>query len=181
MAIDISKAMMGMHNRQPPRVHRDLKAANCFVDTNWNAYLGDFGFASRTGDSCDMWSKTGPTIPRWPSPEVLVNSAYSESSDVYAFGMLMYELLTWRAPYGRERTAAIFNLVAAGVRPAVPEVSDLPGDPEDNRVFAESGALDMYINIMRSCWEQSPRTRVSTNEVYGELLAIVRAMRRVNC
>ena len=175
--IDIVKALMAMHNRQPPRVHRDLKAANCFVDTNWNAYLGDFGFAC-TGDCGNGWNnnKSGPTNPRWLAPEVLLNASYSESSDIYAFGMLMFELLTWKPPYGRTGTAAIYNLVAAGVRPVVPSVEDLPGDPDDNRAFVESGAYGMYVNIMRSCWESSPSARIETNQLFGELATVVKAM-----
>ena len=143
IAIDVAKALMAMHNRVPPRIHCDLKAANCFVDTNWNAYLGDFGFACH-GDACTMWSGMGPTNPRWLSPEINLNSSFTAASDVYSFGMLMWELLTWRAPYGRTPAATVYNLVAAGVRPDIPPVSELPGDPEDNRAFDSCGALAMY-------------------------------------
>jgi ankyrin repeat protein len=148
MAIDVAKALMAMHNRVPPRIHCDLKAANCFVDSQWNAYIGDFGFTRAVWSSISL----GPTNPRWLSPEINLNASFTESSDVYAFGMLLWELMTWQPPYGRTPAAAIYNLVAAGVRPDIPPVSDLPGDPDDNRTFFESGAMTMYLNIMKSCW-----------------------------
>ncbi len=151
IAIDVAKAMMAMHNRVPPRIHCDLKAANCFVDTQWNAYLGDFGFTRAVWSSISL----APTNPRWLSPEINLNASFTEASDVYSFGMLLWELMTWRPPYGRTPAAAVYNLVAAGVRPDIPSVSELPGDPEDNRAFFESGALTMYMNIMKSCWYAS--------------------------
>lgn len=152
MATDVAKALMAMHNRVPPRIHCDLKAANCFVDSQWNAYIGDFGFTRA------VWSRIslGPTNPRWLSPEINLNASFTEASDVYAFGMLLWELLVWEPPYGCTPAAAVYNLVAAGVRPDIPPVPDLPGDPDDNHAFSESGALTMYLNIIKSCWYASP-------------------------
>jgi ankyrin repeat protein len=182
LAGDIVKAMMAMHNHNPPRVHRDLKAANCFVDASWTAYLGDFGFACYGESSCDNLTRLGPTNPRWLAPEELVSdhSASTAASDVYSFGMLLYEILTWKPPFADKGTATVYNLVNGGRRPSIPEnIEQLPGNFEDNLAFEKSGALRMYVNIMTSCWAQTAASRIPTNQLYGELRAVERTFHRV--
>lgn len=178
LAKDINKGMMCMHNQTVPRVHRDLKAANCFVDERWTAYIGDFGFTCQ-GQSCthDVERQAGPTNPRWLAPELLQDSEeneFSASSDVYSFGMILYELLTFQPPFRNKTIEMCYNLINGGNRPLIPDPDKLPGDKEDNRIFHESGALDLYISVMQACWSQGRNNRPDTNEIFGELRAIER-------
>lgn len=179
LAKDINKGMMCMHNQSVPRIHRDLKAANCFVDERWTAYVGDFGFTC-LGTSCSQPSKdSGPTNPRWLAPELLQDSEeaeFSPASDVYSFGMILYELLTWKPPFKDKTIEMCYNLINGGKRPEIPNL--LPGDKEDNDTFKSSGALELYIDLMKACWSQKKGDRPDTNELYSELRAIERTFVR---
>eukprot|EP00889_Picochlorum_renovo_P001897 jgi/Picre1/28927/NNA_004322.t1 len=66
LAKDINKGMMCMHNQDVPVIHRDLKAANCFVDDRWTAYVGDFGFTGppETPHPSHTW-QLPPTHDGW--------------------------------------------------------------------------------------------------------------------
>ena len=179
LAKDINKGMMCMHNQSVPRIHRDLKAANCFIDERWTAYVGDFGFTC-LGTRCSQTSKNaGPTNPRWLAPELLQDSEeaeFSPASDVYSFGMILYELLTWKPPFKDKTIEMCYNLINGGNRPQIPSL--LPGDKEDNDMFESSGALELYINLMKACWSQKKGDRPDTNELYSELRAIERTFVR---
>lgn len=181
LAKDINKGMMCMHNQSIPRIHRDLKAANCFVDERWTAYIGDFGFTCHGTRCSEPTKNAGPTNPRWLAPELLQDSEegeFSPASDVYSFGMILYELLTWKPPFKDKTIEMCYNLINGGNRPDIPECHVLPGDKEDNALFESSGALKLYINLMKACWSQRKVDRPDTNELYSELRAIERTFIR---
>lgn len=182
LAKDINKGMMCMHNQDVPVIHRDLKAANCFVDERWTAYVGDFGFTRAARDSTSQPYLAAPTNPRWLAPEILQDSTdveFSPASDVYGFGMLLFELLTFQPPFRSQTIEMCYNLINGGNRPKVPP--SLPGDERDNENFRSSGALELYINLMKACWSQRKEDRPDTNEVYSELRAIETIFKKYTC
>lgn len=182
LAKDINKGMMCMHNQDVPVIHRDLKAANCFVDERWTAYVGDFGFTRAARDSTSQPYLAAPTNPRWLAPEVLQDSTdveFSPASDVYGFGMLLFELLTFQPPFRTQTIEMCYNLINGGSRPKIP--TRLPGDERDTENFRSSGALDLYINLMKACWSQRREDRPDTNEVYSELRAIETIFKKYTC
>ena len=94
--------------------------------------------------------------PRWLAPELLRGEGAGRASDVFSFGIIMWELMTWQTPWGAGNMYAIAGEVAQGGRLAVPgDRRTLPGP--DNDAF--QGGLDDYIALMRRCWSHSPRER----------------------
>ncbi|VEL21674.1 unnamed protein product [Protopolystoma xenopodis] len=97
----ILDALRYMHHKiQPPILHRDLKAENCFLygasnEEYLNVKVGDFGLAAHVNDS---GRKTMLGTFGFMAPEIF-DEKYDEKVDIYAFGMLMLEVMTNRTPF----------------------------------------------------------------------------------
>ena len=120
-------------------VHRDLKPSNVLVaetPAGPDVTLLDFGVAKLLGDGDATLTRTGgaPMTPAYAAPEQVAGGTVTTATDVYALGVLLYELLTGRRPYrlsGRARAA---------VERAVLEAD--PTRPSDAVTEAEEGAPD---------------------------------------
>lgn len=94
-------------------VHRDLAARNCMVDDNMIVKIGDFGFA-RDVYYKDYYRPEGNHMMpvRWMSPEALRDGRYTNKSDVWSYGVVMYEMMTLGAqPYAGLGNDMVFNYV----------------------------------------------------------------------
>ena len=98
MCLDAAKGMMYLHSSEPPIIHRDLKSPNLLVDKHWRVKVCDFNL-SRVMEETVVLSSMAASNPRWLAPEILSGRGYTYSSDVYSFGIIMWEFLTWRVPW----------------------------------------------------------------------------------
>lgn len=114
---DVAKAMLYMHSQCPPVIHRDIKSENIFVTAMGTAKLGDFGISKITsGDALakDYQTETVGTL-QYMAPECMHSSNYSTASDIYAFGVVAWEMLTEEQPHeGKFEFELIQSVVEKG-------------------------------------------------------------------
>ncbi|HEX9304070.1 MAG TPA: protein kinase [Thermoanaerobaculia bacterium] len=109
-------------------LHRDLKPENVMVGDDGKPRLMDFGIAVETGGFVPQ-GETVPGTPQFLAPELLQGESPTVRTDVYAMGVLLYEMFTGRVPIDDDNTA---RLVRRIVREAPPSVRTLrPDMPPD--------------------------------------------------
>ena len=127
-------------------IHRDVACRNILLFDNYIAKLSDFGLC------CYSNEKTDPTehFPmRWLSIEALVDRIFSEKSDVWAFGILMYEAYTFGAvPYSTLSNTEILLFLQ-----------------EDKRLEPPLEAPIEIQDLMMDCWHTDSQKRPSFKEI----------------
>ncbi|ETV69005.1 serine/threonine protein kinase [Aphanomyces astaci] len=83
-------------------IHRDFKSRNVLLGQNLVAKLTDFGVSHQI--TLDDTITQGVGSFRWTAPEILQGKRYTEAADIYALGMVLWELDTHEAPYSRQQT-----------------------------------------------------------------------------
>jgi len=107
-------------------IHRDLKPGNIMLDEHGNAYLSDFGIARVMGS--DLTGSAIIGTPAYMSPEQAHGSAIDARSDIYALGIVLFELITGREPYQAETP---MSLLLKHINEPIPPLSQFrEGVPE---------------------------------------------------
>ena len=90
-------------------VHRDLKPQNILVDKDDQVYVSDFGLAKSFEEGAVGMTKTGAFLgtPRYMSPEQVEGKPVDQRSDLYAYGLILYEMLTGDVPFTGESTLKV--------------------------------------------------------------------------
>ncbi len=138
-------------------VHRDVKADNILLDEDGNAYLGDFGIAKEAGNEGTIAGDIVGT-PAYLAPEQIRGGDVGPQSDVYAFGIMLYEMLTGRRPFA-ELTLA--TLVYKHLNEPLPMI-----DPDELRLPSAFNSI-----IQRA-------TAKDPGERYPDALSLVRDFRQ---
>lgn len=109
-------------------VHRDLKPSNILVDAQGEPQLLDFGIAKLVEDGAGL-TRSGQRVltPSHASPEQVTGGPVTTATDVYALGVLLYDLLAGRAPYASEPSSAVALAREIVEGQPVPPSSVLPG------------------------------------------------------
>ncbi|KAF2303758.1 hypothetical protein GH714_023316 [Hevea brasiliensis] len=98
IALDTARGLEYLHEFcKPAVIHRDLKSSNILLDSNFNAKLSDFGLAVADSSQNRSKLKLSGTVG-YVAPEYLLDGELTEKSDVYAFGVVLLELLLRRRP-----------------------------------------------------------------------------------
>lgn len=136
-------------------VHRDLAARNVLVTSDHKAKIADFGLTRDTDGNSEYYNSRGGAIPvRWSAPEALEDHKFSEMSDVWSYGVLVWEIWSKaELPYKGMSNQKVWVEVLAGAR------LDQPADcPEE------------IFKVMLKCWDATPRSR----PVFRELAVFFR-------
>ncbi|XP_052252525.1 fibroblast growth factor receptor 3-like isoform X2 [Dreissena polymorpha] len=97
-------------------IHRDLAARNVLLATDFTCKICDFGLA-RDVEGIDVYERTskGPLPIRWMAPEALADNMYTTKSDVWSYGILLWEIVTLGAtPYSGKSAMEVMRLVMQG-------------------------------------------------------------------
>jgi serine/threonine-protein kinase len=131
--IDMCTGMIVAH--QVGIVHRDLKPANVLINDAGLLKIVDFGVAAAQSQGDTQLTKTGYVIgsPKYMAPEQILGKKVDERADVYAIGVMLYEMLTGVPPYSRgDHMSVMYQHVQGRAKPArevnptlTPELGDL--------------------------------------------------------
>ncbi len=165
IGLDIAKGMNYLHGWTPPILHRDLSTRNILldVDGNWGnggsapsvrCKVADFGLSRLKLEHGVMTASVG-CIP-YMAPEVYKGEANSEKSDVYSYGMILWEVLTGEEPQQDMKPLKMAHMAAhLGYRPTIP-MSTSP----------------KWRQLIVSCWAEVPESRPTFRQIIGSLKEI---------
>uniref|UniRef100_A0A182MKN3 mitogen-activated protein kinase kinase kinase n=1 Tax=Anopheles culicifacies TaxID=139723 RepID=A0A182MKN3_9DIPT len=164
-AIQIARGMKYLHCEAPISViHRDLKSSNVLISEsiqhgnllNKTLKITDFGLAREAYRTTRM-SAAGTFA--WMPPEVIKSGTYSKASDVWSYGVLLWELLTGETPYkGFDSLSVAYGVAVNTLALPIPKTC-----PES------------WGKLMKSCWEIDPHRRPSFKEIEKDLDIIARS------
>jgi len=151
IAVGVASGVSHLHKEHI--IHRDLAARNLLVDSNGKVHVADFGLA-RT--KVQMYAKTNGNLGavKWLAPEAISSKHYSEKSDSYSFGVVMWELLTrGKEPYEDQEVLEVALGVSQGLlRLSIPD--DCP---------------EQWKKLMLACWAQDPKDRPDFDDMLSIL------------
>ncbi len=139
-------------------VHRDLKPENIMVDANDNIKLIDFGIAMKEDARRLTYAGPSPLLgtPDYISPEQVKGQRGDQRSDIYALGIMFYEMLTGQTPFGGPNPLAVMN-------------ERLQTDPKPARKLRPEITPQLQ-EILNRALEREPRHRYATaSEMAWEL------------
>lgn len=157
-AIQIARGMYYLHNDAPLSIiHRDLKSGNILLlkkveegEFENVLKITDFGLAREIVTTTRM-SAAGTYA--WMAPEVIKTNTFSKASDVWSFGVVLWELLTGQVPYRDVEPLAVAYGVAMNSL-TLPVPSTCP---------------DFFSGLMKDCWQQDPHKRPSFQGILEDL------------
>lgn len=150
-ALDTCSGMEYLESRKV--VHRDLAARNVLISDDNVAKVADFGLAREESYSLDC----GKLPIKWTAPEALKNWTFSNKSDMWSFGILLWEIYSFgRVPYPRIPLADVVKHVERGYQMESPE-----------------GCPPEVYEMMRQAWALNPELRPTFRQLKAKLLAFM--------
>ncbi|KAF7346610.1 Protein kinase domain-containing protein [Mycena sanguinolenta] len=154
--MDVASGVKHLHEKDV--VHGDLKTANVLVTSSRRACITDFGLSSIVIE-LSSFQHTNPSIRarggtvRYQAPELLKGGQNDSRSDVFAFAIVAYELLTGKLPFHElPREGAVIAALLAGSRPS-------PTEDIHPVLWA----------LIQDCWEEQPEMRPTAAQVVERL------------
>jgi serine/threonine protein kinase len=159
-AFGIAVAMCYLHEHGI--IHRDLKTDNIMLDENLWPRVGDFGLSKILGSGDEAVNQAITQTMNvgtgcYMAPELFSevgDGRYTSAIDVYAYAMVLYELITLAVPWSRPKGVTsvtkfqLIHYVSGGLRPTIP--STVP---------------DSYRQLIEACWQQNPSLRPSFRQI----------------
>ncbi|KAM4628598.1 tyrosine-protein kinase JAK1 [Polymixia lowei] len=150
-------------------IHRDLAARNVLVENDSTVKIGDFGLTKSIKDNEGYYTvKDDHDSPVfWYAPECLMHCKFYLASDVWSFGMTMYELITYCEASSSPMTLFL-NMI--GRTHGQMTVTRLVKVLEDGkRLPRPESCPEPVYELMRKCWEHTPESRITFKRLIEEL------------
>ncbi|XP_038597442.1 tyrosine-protein kinase receptor TYRO3 [Tachyglossus aculeatus] len=150
--VDVASGMdyLSTHNF----IHRDLAARNCMLAEDMTVCVADFGLSRKIYSGDYYRQGCASKLPvKWLALESLADNLYTVQSDVWAFGVTMWEIVTrGQTPYAGIENAEIYNYLIGG-----------------NRLKQPPECLEEVYELMCRCWTADPKGRPSFSTLRLEL------------
>ncbi|XP_031623796.1 mast/stem cell growth factor receptor kita-like [Contarinia nasturtii] len=147
-AVQIARGMRHLEERRI--IHRDLAARNILIDENKQLKISDFGLSKTT---IYVAQRTKKVPIRWMAIEALRESVYTDKSDVWSFGVVLWEIGTLGGiPYANLSNELLLKYLVDGYRMPRPEICS-----------------EQLYKLMQQCWSESPFNRPSFSEIVQRL------------
>jgi hypothetical protein len=180
VAEEIASGMQFLHTLSPPILHHDLKSANIFIldkspEAGVTCRVGDFGEA-RTIFS--YTSRERVDNPIWLAPEVMQKQKYETFADVYAFGVILWELCAREHPFDEypeartDFTSVLEDAIIGGLRPSI----DNKIQPELPLSATSNSCVPLYAQLIKECWQSDRFKRPTFARIISTLQDIRAAM-----
>jgi len=147
----IARGMLHLH--QNNIVHRDLAARNILLHQSGDPKISDFGMSRfiKSGETGQTKAIIGPI--RWMAPESLALHVYSQKSDVWSFGIVVYEIVARREPHAESDPLTIGGVIRdKGFTPTIPDDCE-----------------PILKELMESCWQKEVEKRPDFQEILWKL------------
>eukprot|EP01105_Mastigella_eilhardi_P018433 TRINITY_DN4269_c0_g1_i2.p1 TRINITY_DN4269_c0_g1~~TRINITY_DN4269_c0_g1_i2.p1 ORF type:complete len:393 (-),score=98.89 TRINITY_DN4269_c0_g1_i2:53-1231(-) len=154
-ALQIAQGMCYLHGHAPTILHKDLTTPNILVDANFCCRISDFGISevrrvdgSLTASQQHMYM----TNIRWRAPEIRQGAEFTTASDVFSYGLVLWEIHTRETPLAALGPAEAYDAYVSGQRPEIPSI--IP---------------DHWRALIESCWSDDPAARPLFQEIVKRL------------
>ncbi|XP_014251648.1 receptor-type guanylate cyclase gcy-19-like [Cimex lectularius] len=148
MALDIARALSYLAELR--YVHRDVASRNCLINAQRVVKLGDFGMTRPMFESdYYKFNRKGMLPVRWMAPESLVLGVFTPASDVWSFGVLLFEIITFGSfPFQGLTNNQVLEHVKQG-----------------NTINIPAGIKPQLDCLIKSCWEKDRKKRPHASEI----------------
>jgi serine/threonine protein kinase len=155
---DISQGLLFLHKMKPPLTHGDLKSSNVLIDSCFRGRVADFGLSG--GRRAGKKNLKAVGTPYWMAPELLrAESSNTSSSDVYAFGIVLWEIYARKDPYEGEDSEVVIDQIC---------------DPKINkRPVVPAAMTPLVASLMHDCLVANPEDRPTFDEVANRIKRFV--------
>jgi TPR repeat protein len=155
IALDMSYGLAYLHSKHV--IHRDLKSLNVLLDDRSRAKLSDFGLTTtKASSSSAAKTKSACGTTAWMAPELLDphidEYKYDEKTDIFAYGMVLYELSSHQVPFQGLKEGQISEKIRNDKRPEIP-----------------ASTPDAYTKLILDSWDKTPASRPNIDEAINRL------------
>ncbi|KAH0710149.1 hypothetical protein KY290_011470 [Solanum tuberosum] len=173
VALDAAKGLAFLHGAEMPVIYRDFKTSNILLDADFNAKLSDFGLAKDgpMGDQTHVSTRVMGTYG-YAAPEYVMTGHLTARSDVYAYGVVLLEMLIGRRAIDKTRPSQEYNLVE-WARPLLNHNKKLFKilDPRLKGQYSSKTVVKVA-SLAYQCLSQNPKGRPVMSQVVEILEAL---------